>query len=160
GRLFACELFRGVQGARYQRQDSRSRTIARVASGVDEVKLCLAPCHTPLSSPRKRGPIRRALSMWCRRREQDRTGIMGPRLRGDDKKTSQSRLIAGTVLIVTTVATTPSPAQPVADFYHGKSIEFLVGGAAGGGYDVASRLIATHMGRHVPGNPGFVVRNV
>ena len=51
-------------------------------------------------------------------------------------------------------------AQSVADFYRGKTIEFLVGGAAGGGYDVAARTIANHMPRHIPGNPAIVVRNM
>ena len=50
-------------------------------------------------------------------------------------------------------------AQPVADFYHGKTIEFAVGAATAGGYDVAARLIATHMGRHIPGNPTIVPKN-
>lgn len=51
-------------------------------------------------------------------------------------------------------------AQPVADFYRGKSIEFLIGAAAAGGYDVVGRLIANHMPRHIPGNPAMVVRNM
>ncbi len=51
-------------------------------------------------------------------------------------------------------------AQSVADFYRGKTVEILVGAAAGGGYDVAARLIANHMTRHIPGNPAIVVRNM
>jgi tripartite-type tricarboxylate transporter receptor subunit TctC len=51
-------------------------------------------------------------------------------------------------------------AQSVADFYRGKSIEMLIGGAAAGGYDLAGRTMANHMGRHIPGNPGFIVRNM
>ena len=51
-------------------------------------------------------------------------------------------------------------AEPVADFYRGKTIEILIGGAVGGGYDLAGRTVANHMGRHIPGNPGIVVRNM
>jgi tripartite-type tricarboxylate transporter receptor subunit TctC len=51
-------------------------------------------------------------------------------------------------------------AQGVADFYRGKTIEFLIGAAPAGGYDVVGRLIANHMPRHVPGNPAIVVRNM
>ena len=51
-------------------------------------------------------------------------------------------------------------AQSVADFYRGKTVEILVGAAAGGGYDVVARLIANHMPRHIPGNPAIVVRNM
>jgi tripartite-type tricarboxylate transporter receptor subunit TctC len=51
-------------------------------------------------------------------------------------------------------------AQSAAEFYRGKTIEMLIGGAVGGGYDLAGRTVANHMGRHIPGNPGFVVRNL
>jgi len=46
------------------------------------------------------------------------------------------------------------------DFYKGKSIRVIVGFAAGGGYDTYARIIARHMGKHIPGNPGFVVDNM
>jgi tripartite-type tricarboxylate transporter receptor subunit TctC len=54
----------------------------------------------------------------------------------------------------------PAPAQSVAEFYRGKTIEFLIGAAPAGGYDVVGRLIASHMPRHIPGNPAIVVRNM
>src|SRR6476660_7819261 len=57
-------------------------------------------------------------------------------------------------------APTVTRAQSVADFYRGKTIELLIGGAAGGGYDLAGRTVANHLGRHIPGRPTFVVRNV
>ena len=63
-------------------------------------------------------------------------------------------------LIVGALASADAHAQSVADFYRGKTIEILVGAAAGGGYDVVARLIANHMTRHIPGNPTIVVRNM
>lgn len=45
-------------------------------------------------------------------------------------------------------------------FYQGKSVRIIVGAAAGGGYDTYSRAIARHMGKHIPGNPTFVVENM
>jgi tripartite-type tricarboxylate transporter receptor subunit TctC len=63
-------------------------------------------------------------------------------------------------LVVCAAIASPSPAQPIAEFYRGKTVEILIGAAAAGGYDVASRTLANHMGRHVPGNPTFVVRNM
>ena len=48
----------------------------------------------------------------------------------------------------------------VADFYKGKQITMIVGSSPGGGYDTYTRLIARHMGRHVPGNPTFIVSNL
>ncbi len=46
------------------------------------------------------------------------------------------------------------------NFYEGKTIRFIVGFSAGGGYDTYTRLIARHLGKHVPGNPVFVVDNM
>ena len=54
----------------------------------------------------------------------------------------------------------PAPAQDVESFFRGRQLEILVGNAAGGGYDLYSRVLARHIGRHVPGNPGVVVKNV
>jgi tripartite-type tricarboxylate transporter receptor subunit TctC len=45
------------------------------------------------------------------------------------------------------------------DFYAGKQITFLIGGDAGGGYDLYARALSRHMGRFIPGNPTFVPRN-
>jgi tripartite-type tricarboxylate transporter receptor subunit TctC len=51
-----------------------------------------------------------------------------------------------------------APAQDT--FYKGKTVRIIVGAAAGGGYDTYTRTIARHMGKHVPGNPTFVVDNM
>jgi tripartite-type tricarboxylate transporter receptor subunit TctC len=45
-------------------------------------------------------------------------------------------------------------------FFKGKTIRIIVGFSPGGGYDTYSRLIARHIGRHVPGNPTFIVDNM
>ena len=39
------------------------------------------------------------------------------------------------------------------EFFKGKTIHLIVGTAPGGGFDTYSRVIARHMGRHIPGNP-------
>jgi tripartite-type tricarboxylate transporter receptor subunit TctC len=44
------------------------------------------------------------------------------------------------------------------DFYKGKTITLVVANAAGGGYDLYARLLARHMGRHIPGEPSFIVK--
>jgi tripartite-type tricarboxylate transporter receptor subunit TctC len=51
-------------------------------------------------------------------------------------------------------------ADPVADFYKGKSLTMVISSSAGGGYDALSRTIARHMGKHVPGQPNIVPRNM
>src|SRR5437660_6501183 len=52
-----------------------------------------------------------------------------------------------------------APAQD-AFFYRGKTITLVVGYSAGGGYDQYARLLARHLGRHVPGNPSVIVQNM
>jgi tripartite-type tricarboxylate transporter receptor subunit TctC len=52
-----------------------------------------------------------------------------------------------------------APTQ-AADYYAGKTIEFVVGGDAGGGYDIYARTVARHMNRHIPGNPNIIVKNM
>jgi tripartite-type tricarboxylate transporter receptor subunit TctC len=55
----------------------------------------------------------------------------------------------------------PARAQDaVADFYRGKNLNLLVGYSAGGGYDTYARILARHLGRHIPGNPTVVVQNM
>lgn len=61
----------------------------------------------------------------------------------------------GAALIVT-----PASADPVADFYKGKTIHITVGFGAGGGYDLYARTLAEFMGRHIPGHPAMVVENM
>jgi tripartite-type tricarboxylate transporter receptor subunit TctC len=46
------------------------------------------------------------------------------------------------------------------DFYKDKTLRFIVGQAAGGGYDASTRTIAHFMTKHVPGNPAAVVENM
>ena len=48
----------------------------------------------------------------------------------------------------------------VADFYRGRSISLVIGFGAGGGYDAYARLLARHIGRHIPGSPSLVAQNM
>lgn len=57
-------------------------------------------------------------------------------------------------------AVTPSHADPIEDFYKGKSLQFLVGVSAGGGYDLQMRLVARHIVRFIPGKPTPVPQNM
>jgi tripartite-type tricarboxylate transporter receptor subunit TctC len=53
-------------------------------------------------------------------------------------------------------------AQPViaADYYAGKTINFVVGTDIGGGFSIYARAIGKHLGRFIPGNPTVVVKNM
>jgi tripartite-type tricarboxylate transporter receptor subunit TctC len=45
-------------------------------------------------------------------------------------------------------------------FYQGKTITLVTGTSAGSQYDAHARLIAQHWGKHIPGNPDFIVQNM
>lgn len=65
-------------------------------------------------------------------------------------------LLAGLGLLV---LANGASAQSVADFYKGRPLSLYIGYGAGGGYDLYSRLLAKHIGRHLPGNPNVIPRN-
>jgi len=46
------------------------------------------------------------------------------------------------------------------EYYRGKTVRIIVGLSAGGGFDIYARTMARHMGKHVPGNPAFIVDNM
>jgi tripartite-type tricarboxylate transporter receptor subunit TctC len=66
---------------------------------------------------------------------------------------------SASVLVAALVAIAPAPSQ-AADYYAGKTIEFVVGADAGGGYDIYARTVARHMARHIPGSPTIIVKNM
>jgi tripartite-type tricarboxylate transporter receptor subunit TctC len=70
------------------------------------------------------------------------------------------RIIHSLVAAATLWAVTPAAAQSVAEFYAGKQISFIVGASNGGGYDTQARLVARHLGKHIPGNPTMIVQNM
>ena len=57
-------------------------------------------------------------------------------------------------------ASLPAAADPVADFYKGKTFTIMVGQEPGTGYDIYGRALARHIGRHIPGNPQILVQNM
>ena len=95
------------------------------------------------------------------------------------KKDLVTTRLCGLVVFLLTLAAragaatpTPEPAKPavekpvpfdestVADFYRGKTIQIVVGHGAGGGFDIYTRTIARHLGKHIPGKPSIVVVNM
>lgn len=51
-------------------------------------------------------------------------------------------------------------AETPAQFYKGKTVEFVIGYATGGSNDTYARLLSMHMGKHIPGAPNVIVRNM
>jgi tripartite-type tricarboxylate transporter receptor subunit TctC len=66
------------------------------------------------------------------------------------------------LLIAITICLTLTPGilLAVAPYYEGKTIRIIVGFSAGGGFDLYARVIARHMGKHIPGNPTIIVENM
>lgn len=46
------------------------------------------------------------------------------------------------------------------DFYRGRQVTLVIGNNAGTAYDASARLVARHLGRHIPGEPTIVVQNM
>ena len=69
------------------------------------------------------------------------------------------RLVLLTVLL-TLLAFGRSRPAVAQSFYEGKTVRIIVGLAPGGGFDTYARVVARHIGRHVPGNPTFIVENM
>ena len=51
-------------------------------------------------------------------------------------------------------------AQPVSDFYRGKSVNLILGYPGGGSNGIYARAVARHIGKHIPGNPNVVFRSM
>ncbi len=67
---------------------------------------------------------------------------------------------AAAVFLAAVSMTLPSPADAQTEFYAGKRLTILVNYDAGGPTDFEARLIARHIGRHIPGQPGVIVQNM
>lgn len=67
---------------------------------------------------------------------------------------------AAACLVIALGVATPASGGAVEDFYRGKQIVLLVASGAGGGYDTYARVFARHAGRHIPGNPTIIPKNL
>src|SRR4051812_44101138 len=64
------------------------------------------------------------------------------------------------IAIAGIAADSASAQDKIADFYRGKTLNMVIGSAAGGGFDAYARLIGRTMARHLPGNPSVVPQNL
>jgi len=63
-------------------------------------------------------------------------------------------------LVLAAMAALPARADPVSDFYKGRTVTLIAGYSAGGGFDLYSRIIANYLGKYIPGQPRIVVQNM
>src|SRR5690349_14820987 len=64
-----------------------------------------------------------------------------------------------TVLAATAMAAASAFAQQKS-FYEGRTVTIVVGYSPAGGYDNYARMLARHIGRHIPGSPNVIVQNM
>ena len=71
------------------------------------------------------------------------------------------RLMTGLLLgLAAMTLSVAAQAQGVADFFRGKSIALIIPNAPGGSFDLYGRLVARHLGKHIPGQPMLVPQNM
>ena len=68
------------------------------------------------------------------------------------------RLAASVAAIALGVSS--AAADPVADFYRGKSINLILSAGSGGGYNSYAYAFAPFWSAHIPGNPRIIVQNM
>lgn len=73
----------------------------------------------------------------------------------------RSRVPGAAIVAGLLICASPALADPVADFYRGKTVQFVIRAAAGGGgYDGYARLLGRFIGRHIPGEPRVLPVNM
>jgi tripartite-type tricarboxylate transporter receptor subunit TctC len=71
-----------------------------------------------------------------------------------------SRVVALCIVGIATALVANGPATAQQNFYKDAKITILVGGTAGGGFDIFSRTMANHLGHFIPGNPTLIVQDM
>jgi tripartite-type tricarboxylate transporter receptor subunit TctC len=70
------------------------------------------------------------------------------------------RAAAGALIAIGAALPASAYAQDAAEFYKGRTVTIIIGAAPGGGYDTYGRLIARHIGKHIPGAPNVTPSNL
>ncbi|MBX9827579.1 MAG: hypothetical protein K2Y27_21605 [Xanthobacteraceae bacterium] len=63
-------------------------------------------------------------------------------------------------IVLLLAACSSALAQSPADFYKGKNVDLYIGYSVGGAYDLYARMLARHLGKHIPGNPNVLPKNM
>src|SRR5262245_61888209 len=66
-------------------------------------------------------------------------------------------ILSGLLLAAVTL---PAHADAVEDFYKDRMVTLITGYSPGGGFDLYSRVVANHLGRHIPGQQRIIVQNM
>jgi tripartite-type tricarboxylate transporter receptor subunit TctC len=69
-------------------------------------------------------------------------------------------LRAALAVALAVLGTRTASADPIADFYKGKSINWILSAGAGGGYSSYAHVFAPYFSAHIPGKPSIIVQNM
>jgi len=83
--------------------------------------------------------------------------MVGTRLRHVPFSTRLKYIV---IILAGVIGLSGAHAQTPAEFYKGKQVSLYIGFSAGGTYDLYGRVVARHLGKHIPGNPAVVPRNM
>ena len=72
----------------------------------------------------------------------------------------KSFVMVMTLAVLAVARTGAANADPIADFYRGKTVRMIIGYGVGGGYDLYARITAEFLGRHIPGSPRILPENM
>src|SRR5262249_55735113 len=81
-------------------------------------------------------------------------------LDGDRMHGTSSTATVALALILLAGGSPSARGQEIADFYKNKQIRLIVGHPVGNDHDVGGRLLARHLGKHIPGAPTVIVQNM
>jgi len=89
---------------------------------------------------------------------------MHERLIGSEKRAMKAANLVGKAVLVVAIlalaAVLPCAATAAAVSFAGKTVTIYVPVAPGGGYDAYARLVSGHIGKHLPGQPTVIVKNM
>lgn len=72
----------------------------------------------------------------------------------------ERRSVAFAAFLITLTFAPAAHAQPVGDFYRGKTVRLIIGTSMGGAYGVFSQLASRHIGRFIPGSPTVIIQSM
>jgi tripartite-type tricarboxylate transporter receptor subunit TctC len=75
-------------------------------------------------------------------------------------RASAVAVVAVSMSVCTVVAVSTAAAQGIEEFYAQKTIEMVIGYPPAGSNDIYGRIVARHLGKHIPGKPSIIVRNM
>lgn len=73
---------------------------------------------------------------------------------------SRAKWICSLLALLALLAIRSNVMSAESNYFQGKTVRVVVGSSAGGGYDLWARLMAQHIGKHIPGNPVVLVQNM